>query len=160
MTPPASPDDFPASGPNSLAPIGPRIGARLVDLLIVTIPVILVMLAFVDVVDGEVRLDRVPVWIGLVQVAVAVAYEAVLLGLWGTTVGKWAFGLRVARYADGGRPDVGRGAQRSLLPNMFAAVPLPLVGALQWVVWGSSLTHPLRRGWHDRYAGTIVVRSR
>jgi len=30
----------------------------------------------------------------------------------------------------------------------------------QWVVYASSTFHPLRRGWHDRYAGTLVVRSR
>jgi uncharacterized RDD family membrane protein YckC len=39
-------------------------------------------------------------------------------------------------------------------------VPIAFVSLLQWVVYGSSATHPLRRGWHDRYAGTLVVRSR
>lgn len=160
MTTPATPEDFPPSGPNSLPTIPQRAGARALDLLIVTVPVVLVMLGFVEIVDGEVRLDRVPIWIGLVQVAVAVVYETVLVSVWGTTVGKWALGLRVARYSDGEKPDVGRAAQRSMLPSVFAAAPVAIIAALQWVVWGSSLTHPLRRGWHDRYAGTLVVRSR
>lgn len=160
MTVPTSAEDFPPSGPNSLASIPQRAGARAIDLLIVTVPVVLVMIGFVDIVDGEVTLDRVPVWIGLVQVAVAVAYETVLVSTWGTRVGKWVLGLRVAHIGDGSRPDAGRAAQRSFLPNMFSAIPIGIVAALQWVVWGSSVMHPLRRGWHDRYAGTIVVRSR
>jgi hypothetical protein len=109
---------------------------------------------------GEVRIEDVPWWLLGVQVGVAVIYETVLIAWWGTTVGKWALGMRVVRYADGKRPDVTRASQRSLLPNMFAAVPIAFVSLLQWVVYGSSATHPLRRGWHDRYAGTLVVRSR
>jgi uncharacterized RDD family membrane protein YckC len=43
---------------------------------------------------------------------------------------------------------------------VFVVIALPFVAVMQWVVYGSSLRHPLRRGWHDRYAGTLVVRSR
>lgn len=157
---PSEPGDFPETGPYSLPPLTHRLAARLIDLVIVTLPVVAIAIGFVEVDGGEVRIEDVPWWLLGVQVGVAVVYETVLIAWWGTTVGKWALGMRVVRYADGKRPDVTRASQRSLLPNMFAAVPIAFVSLLQWVVYGSSATHPLRRGWHDRYAGTLVVRSR
>ncbi len=160
MTVPASPEQFPASGPNSLPTIQQRAIARMVDLFIVLTPVLVVTLSFIEIDDGTVNVDAIPWWVLLVQFGVAVVYETVLLAVWGTTVGKWAMGLKVVRYADGKRPDLGRSAQRTALPNVFVVIALPFVAVMQWVVYGSSLRHPLRRGWHDRYAGTLVVRSR
>ena len=157
---PTEPDHFPAAGPNALAPLPHRIAARGIDLLVVGLPIALVALAVVEVRDGRIDPESVPWWLLIVQVVVAVIYETLAVALFGTTLGKWALGLRVVRYADGRRPDTGRAAQRALLPNAFAAVPLFFVAIGQWVVYGSSAFHPLRRGWHDRYAGTLVVRSR
>ena len=157
---PTDPDHFPATGPNSLAPLPHRLAARMIDLLVVGIPVAIVAIAVVEVRDGAIDPESVPWWLLVVQVGLAVVYETVAVALFGTTLGKWALGLRVARYADGRRPDTGRAAQRALLPNVFAAVPLVFVAIGQWVVYASCAFHPLRRGWHDRYAGTLVVRSR
>ena len=157
---PTNPEDFPASGPNSLPPISHRMAARLIDLVIVTLPVAIATLTFIEIEDGVVRLDEVPWWMLAVQVGVAVAYETLALMWFGTTLGKWALGLKVVRYSDGGRPDPTRSAQRTLLPNVFAAVPVAFIAALQWAVYATAAFHPLRRGFHDRYAGTLVVRSR
>ncbi len=157
---PTEPGDFPVSGPNSLPPISLRLAAKLIDLVIVTLPVVAIAVGFITVDGGQVRIEDVPWWLIGVQVAIAVAYESLLVAWWGTTIGKWALGMRVVRYADGQRPDLGRATQRSLLPNAFLIVPIAFVSLLQWVVYGSSAFHPLRRGWHDRYSGTLVVRSR
>lgn len=157
---PTEPDHFPATGPNALAPLHNRIFARGIDLVVVALPVVLVAVFFVEVRDGRVDPESLPWWLVVVQVLAAVVYETVAISLFGTTLGKWAMGLRVVRYADGQRPDSGRAAQRALLPNVFAAVPVVFVAIGQWVVYASSAFHPLRRGWHDRYAGTLVVRSR
>lgn len=160
MTVPTTPDQFPATGPNSLPTIQQRAIARMVDLFIVLAPVLVVTLSFIEIEDGTVNVDSIPWWVLLVQFGVAVVYETVLLATWGTTVGKWAVGLKVVRYADGKKPDAARATQRTALPNIFVVIALPFVAVMQWVVYGSSLSHPLRRGWHDRYAGTLVVRSR
>jgi uncharacterized RDD family membrane protein YckC len=160
VTVPSAPEDFPASGPNSLASIRQRVIARMVDVVIVLAPVLVATSTYLEIDDGTVNVDAIPWWMVLVQFTVAVVYETVMLTLWGTTVGKWAVGIKVVRYADGARPDVGRATQRTALPNIFLLVALPFVAVMQWVVYGSSLSHPLRRGWHDRYAGTMVVRSR
>ena len=157
---PTEPDHFPAAGPNALAPLPHRVAARVIDLLVVGVPIAIVAIATVEVRDGRIDPASVPWWLLVVQVVVAVVYETIAIALFGTTLGKWAMGLRVVRYADGKRPDSGRAAQRALLPNMFAAVPLVFVAVGQWVIYASSAFHPLRRGWHDRYAGTLVVRSR
>jgi uncharacterized RDD family membrane protein YckC len=157
---PTAPEDFPATGPNSLPPISHRMAARLIDLVVVTLPVAIITLTYLEVEDGVVRLDEVPWWMLGVQVGLAVVYETVALVFFGTTLGKWALGMKVVRYADGTRPDAARAAQRTLLPNVFAAVPVALIAALQWAVYATSAFHPLRRGFHDRYAGTLVVRSR
>jgi uncharacterized RDD family membrane protein YckC len=157
---PTQPEDFPETGPDALASFGQRVIARLIDLIIVTLPVALVAIRYVTVDDDRVSFEQLPTWVLPLQVSVAVAYETVMLSLWGRTVGKWIVGVRVASYAHRTKPAPTQAAQRTLLPNVFAAVPVPFVSALQWVVYGSSSFNPLRRGWHDRYAGTIVLRSR
>jgi uncharacterized RDD family membrane protein YckC len=157
---PTEPSDFPASGPHALATLRQRLAARLIDVVIVTLPLVVVTASYLEVVDGQVTVNELPAWLLLVQFAIAVLYETVMLAVWGRTVGKWVMGLRVARYSDGATPDVARAAQRTVLPNLFTVVALPVVAVGQWVVYGSSAFHPLFRGWHDRYAGTIVVRTR
>jgi uncharacterized RDD family membrane protein YckC len=157
---PSSPEDFPATGPHALATFGQRTVARMLDLVIVSLPVAIVAISYLEVDGDQVSLGDIPAWLLMLQVTLAIGYEVVLLGIWGRTVGKWVFGIRVASYADGKKPGWGQSGQRVLLPGVFSAVPLPFVSALQWVVYGSSGLHPLRRGWHDRYAGTIVVRTR
>lgn len=158
---PADPDEFPAEGPNALGSILHRALARLVDALLVAVPFIALAVPYLEIEGDQVSLDELPTWFLAAQLGVAVVYEVLLLGFWGgRTVGKRVMGLRVARYEDGGKPTFGQAGQRVLLPALPAAVPNPFVAALQYLVYGSSLFHPLRRGWHDRYAGTIVVRTR
>lgn len=153
------PGDFPARGPNSLASVGQRALARLVDLAIVGLPALLLVVPFVHI-DGDKAVADVPRWVGVVALAIAVSYEVVFIAWRGQTIGKWVVGVRVARYADGKKPTFSQSSLRSLLPACFLAIPVPVIDTGWLVVFLSSLYHPLRRGWHDKAGGTIVVRTR
>lgn len=87
----------------------------------------------------------------LLAVAMAVFNLAIIPGLTGLTLGKWATGLRIERN-DGGHPGIGRALLRHFIgyPLSFALLGIGfLVAAVS--VHG--------RGLHDMIAGTIVVRE-
>jgi uncharacterized RDD family membrane protein YckC len=157
---PTDPEDFPATGPFSLASIPQRALGRVMDLVVVALPFALATLPFLEIEGDEVRVEGLPWWFAVAQVAAAIAYDTVAVALWGRTLGKVATGTRVVRYVDGERPPWSRALQRTLLPNAAGAVPIPLAPALEAAVYLSAVSHPLRRGWHDRSAGTLVVRTR
>jgi uncharacterized RDD family membrane protein YckC len=48
---------------------------------------------------------------------------------------------------------------RYLLPVLPALVPVPGLVLLSPVIYLVAAADPLRRGWHDRAAGTIVVKA-
>ncbi|MCU0269925.1 MAG: RDD family protein [Acidimicrobiales bacterium] len=166
MTAPArlpGPEDFPASGPNSLASIGQRGIARVLDELLLFVPFTIASLSFLTLEDGQLE-GEVPVWFLAVQVAVGVLYEVVLLALWGRTLGKHVLGVRVARFTDGERPRWTQALLRVLLVTAAVVAVdavLPGLGALAAVgIYLTALRDPMRRGWHDHAGGTVVVRFR
>ena len=159
-TPPGE-DDFPVSGPNALGSVGARVLAFIIDSFILFIPTAAVILVFfIEWVGDEVQLVELPWWFVPGQVALQVLYQTILVGTWGTTVGKWALGLKIVRYTDGTRPDLARAAQRALVPALPAVLPIDIAGMLSAGVSATFVFLPLRRGWPDLYAGTIVVRTR
>lgn len=157
---PTRPEDFPRSGPYALGQIWQRALARLFDVGLVALPLAVVVLATAEVQDGQLVVEDVPGWIVPAQVGVQVVYETIAVALWGRTLGKLLLGLRVTRFADGKRPSWAQSAQRILLPSVAWAVPVEGSGAIAAGVYLTSAFEPLRRGWHDRYAGTIVLRTR
>lgn len=95
----------------------------------------------------------------LVQVAVAVVYEAALLSVFGRTFGKAACGLRVVTVRTGAAPGASAGCRRAAalyLPGL-----VPLVGAaltllnVLWQCWDE----PNRQCLHDKVAGSMVLRG-
>lgn len=152
-------EDFPQTGANSLASIGQRGVARIIDLLVLSVPAVLVVVPFVHVDGDEVTAD-VPQWVGMVALGILVAYETMMIAWRGQTVGKWVMGLRVARFTDGGTPTVGQALLRILFPACFLAIPIPVIDTMWIVVYLSSMYSPMRRGWHDKAGGTIVIRTR
>ncbi|HEX2774119.1 MAG TPA: RDD family protein [Micromonosporaceae bacterium] len=79
---------------------------------------------------------------GWPPVVVLIALYGVFLGLFTRTPGMWVSRLRCVSYPDGRRLGVPRALLRGVL--LCLVVP-PLV------------MDGLRRGWHDRLAGSIVV---
>ena len=152
---PAPPFPGPSTGPGyggpgqwapppELARVWPRIGARLLDAVLVGL--------VVGVVAGLLGL---PDNLGLVlTLAAMIGYETLMLANGGQTLGKLLCGLRVVR-ADPAPLTTRDALVRSLVIDLLWVVPFG------WLLVALGLErHPRRQGWHDRAAGTLVVRSR
>jgi uncharacterized RDD family membrane protein YckC len=151
--------DFPETGVNSLASFGQRFGGWLIDLGITVFPVTLISLPFIDV-RAVADDGALPAWLLALNVGIWLIYQTVMVAAWGKTLGKWAVGVRVARYDNGNNPKVDQAALRALLPSVFPVIPVPFVSAGWVLVYMSSLYNPLRRGFHDLAGGTVVIRTR
>lgn len=73
-----------------------------------------------------------------------------------------SWGLRAVSWERGTLPSIQEAAIRALLPGifLFLAVSGGPFGYLQFVpiiIYLSSLTSPVYRGWHDKAADTIVL---
>jgi uncharacterized RDD family membrane protein YckC len=142
-----------------LATIGSRIGARLLDGLIIGLPLTVLMFVVSDVSEDRKTIDT-PLWAPLLATLVAALYEVILIRKWGQTVGKRVLGIKVVRVTDGSLPDWTASVVRYLLPVVPLLIPVPVLNvALSLVVYLVAVTHPLRRGWHDRAAGTLVIKA-
>lgn len=168
---------------SALAEPGQRLLARIVDTLVVGLPVIMVVKEFVS--GHELDVVAPPAVAGCMLL-----YEAVQLALWGQTIGKRFAGIQVvpdpsvpesalrdaerasAPETSGGEPEgaYGRpGVLRAVLRAAVYSVPialrpvhiLGLLASLFWVANAGFIyegTH--RRAVHDRLAGTLVVKRR
>jgi uncharacterized RDD family membrane protein YckC len=169
--PPTSRADLPTSGKGSLASVLQRVVARLLDLILLVVPLQIVAASagLIHTNGNEATIDT-PEWFLVLTVALPVVYEFLMTGWRGQTVGKMILRVRVVRYSDGGRATWQQSAFRALVPAVpqFLALMLPtsaevfrfvlsLAGA--WI-YISALFDALLRGIHDRAAGTIVLRTR
>lgn len=153
-------EDFPRTGPFSLAAPAPRFAARAVDLALVLAPAAIVVAFTARTVGGQVRLD-IPAWLGPSLLALGVTYEWLSVLAAQRTVGKALFGLRLVRYVDGGRPTTAQALVRALLPWSVLALPLgPFAVALFLCVYGTGIAGSLHRGWPDLAGGTIELSTR
>lgn len=141
----------------TLAPLWRRIVAQMLDQVLVFVPVILVALALGVRTSGDVNDHAFA--INVAVIAVAFAYEFVMIAMWGRTVGKFALGTRAVRVDTGGPVLWSSSAIRALVP--LAAGVIPGVGPFaSMVVYATAFFDKRRQGWHDRAAGTIVVTNR
>ena len=146
-----------ASANGQLASFGQRLLARLLDFLVVGLPLSILVYATSDI--DPAKGVSTPVWAQVVAAAVSSIYEVALIRLRGQTVGKQVVGISVVRVTDGALPDWTAAIVRYLLPLLPLLVPIPGAFLVSLVVFLAALGHPLRRGWHDRAAGTIVVKA-
>ncbi|MGH7186158.1 MAG: RDD family protein, partial [Pseudomonadota bacterium] len=75
------------------------------------------------------------------------------VGLWawrGQTVGMMPFNMQVVAVSDGKKIDVVRGVLRYV--GIILSI-IPLFLGLIWVAFDSR-----KQGWHDKIAGTVVIR--
>ena len=164
---PSGRQSFPRTGVNSLASLGARGLARILDALVVAIPYSLVASIVLLVVNGTDSgtetmepTARSYVVVMVPLLVLAVLYETVATTLWGQTLGKLAIGIRVARQVNGRCPLWWESALRIGLPTVVAAVPLPLALAVAIGLFTTAGFDPMRRNITDRAAGTVVVRAR
>ena len=143
-----------------LARIGARFGARVLDAIIVVAVGFVLILVFAagsssgDAADFS-GFDLTGILLGLV---VGIGYEVVQIALWGRTLGKRMIGIRVIHAAHGGLPGWGKAFGRWAIPGLLALIPL--VGWLLSILCYVSATWDrVYQGWHDKAAGTLVVRN-
>ena len=84
--------------------------------------------------------------------------EIPLTAIGGQTVGKTLARVRVVRVDDTAHPGFGRSLARWFV--LYGSLSIPLVGVLLFTLMiVSPLFDSSRRGWHDKVAGTIVIRD-
>jgi uncharacterized RDD family membrane protein YckC len=175
--PPAySGSDAWASDSSGHAGFGARLGAYLLDTLLygalmavaIIVAVVLGIASFadcslVDYSDGSSELlcpDTAPS-VGLLLAAIVIGVGGwlavivlylVQLGRSGQTWGRRIVGIKVVRVGTGAAPGFWRAFGRQLFAGVISANVLYL-GYL-WMLWDSD-----RQTWHDKVAGTVVVRS-
>ena len=139
-----------------LATINQRIGARVIDWLILGVAVQVVVLTSVG---ADIDTDP-PTWVILTSIGVVFFYETLLVAWRGKTIGKMIIGIEIVHLADGRRP--------SLLNAALRVVPivvlLALLGQLSYIamvfVYFTAAFMRHYRGVLDRLAGTVVIQSR
>ncbi|MBI2169624.1 MAG: RDD family protein [Actinobacteria bacterium] len=151
-----------------LASIGQRIGARVLDTIIIfaaTMVFVFIGAALFlgGLGSGDSDAFGAGVWFfiltGIVGLAGGILYEALFVSAKGATPGKMMVGIRVAAIETAGNPTFGKAFLRWLIP--WVANLLPYAGFLVSILvylsatWGQN-----RRGWHDMVASTVVLRSR
>ena len=118
-------------------------------------PIVVALFSTTDVNDTTKPLS-IPLWFVLAALVLGALYEITLTATMGQTVGKRLLGIKVVHLSDGDVPGWGSATIRYLLPTAVGA--LPIVQFLALVVYLRALWDPMRQGFHDRAAGTIVVR--
>ena len=132
--------------PVELAGRGARLGARIIDwvIMLIALPILSIVIAWMGV-------DAVAAPAVVVALLSAVlGYEVVLTATKGQTLGKMAARVKVVRADDGHVPGWRKSFGRWAVINL-----IPFLGLLAYV----SLTwDPKRQGWHDKAVSTFVVK--
>ncbi|MCK8676657.1 RDD family protein [Streptomyces lichenis] len=154
----------PLAGMPPLAPVGRRILARLIDWLIVAVPLALIGIPF-DIYRRVSEEDVADVWAAsstgqvvfqLITIVAYVGYDTVLTRRNGQTLGKRLMGLRVAMLNDGRVPDT----NASLIRAVVLWLPALICCACLWPLLLLVLIlvdKPYKQGLHDKAAKTVVV---
>ncbi len=159
---PYGPGGYPAdplAGMPPLADSGKRTLARIIDMILVGIVVLLLTLAF-GVSEYTVDSERMQVGRSLAQSFIAavlyIAYDTFMMTRSGQTLGKKWLGLRVANLENGATPSV----QTMLIRSLVLWVPFAFCCACIWTAisggW-SFFDKPYKQGLHDKAAKTVVV---
>ncbi|MXW95049.1 MAG: RDD family protein [Acidimicrobiaceae bacterium] len=151
-----------------LASPGARLGARIIDIVImIVVALILFFVVFAGAIgvrsDDTVTDEEAGAFLGglvlstVVFALVGVLYEVVMVALKGQTLGKMATSIRVVRADNGLLPGWGKSIGRWIIPVVLSLIPF--VGWILYLLVYLSLTwDKVRQGWHDKAAGTLVVK--
>lgn len=137
-----------------------RLGARVIDLVLVTAVYFLVTWPILgyDWDESDIGLYLVAAAVGA---AIEIAYEVTLIATRGQTLGKMAARIKVIRVGDGQLPGWSSSLRRWAIPGLTRFIPNLWAGTLAaWLCYLSLTWGRNHRGWHDMVAGTIVVRER
>ncbi|MEU9231346.1 RDD family protein [Streptomyces subrutilus] len=161
----------PLAGMPPLADFGRRLVARIIDVVIVAVPLFLIQLAFgtkrytVETNQGEDISEVITrsysgsgLIMTLISIVVYLGYDWWFTKKNGQTIGKKAMRLRVAMLNDGSVPQSGPALARAAvlwLPTLICCFCLwPIALAISILV-----DKPYKQGLHDKVAKTVVVQS-
>ncbi|MER6235033.1 RDD family protein [Streptomyces clavifer] len=159
----------PLAGMPPLAEPGKRILARLIDFLVISIPLYLISLPFGGAVDvtsdngdddfGDAISNSYSghqlIW-SLIALVVYVAYDTYLTHKDGRTLGMRLLKMRVAMLNDGSVPDTGSALMRAVVLWLPALLCCPCLWWLINIVLMFT-DKPYRQGLQDKAAKTVVV---
>ena len=146
---------------HELATPGSRIGARLIDALIVAVPLVVLLFATVDIdTDSNNWADDVPTWFLVMATLASAAYEVFFVAVLGATPGKSAVGIRVVEQESGATPPSWETSGRRAWPVLIGLIPVVatfagLAIAILSLVW--IFNDAQRRSVYDRTGRTYVV---
>jgi len=134
----------------------PRVGAYLIDSLVIGFPLgailgVFIATAGLDINDKD-ALNLVTYVIQAVAGLVTVIYFTLMNGAYGATLGKMALGLKVVKQ-DGSPIGYGLALGRIVLMNVLSGCTCSLF-------FISVATNEEYRGWHDQICGTRVIYNR
>ncbi|MFE9362356.1 RDD family protein [Streptomyces sp. NPDC006978] len=161
----------PLAGMPPLAEPGKRILARLIDFLIISIPLYLISLPFGGAVDvssddgnddfgnaiGNTYTGHQLVW-SLIGLVVYVAYDTYFTHKDGRTPGKRLLKMRVAMLNDGSVPDTSSSLMRAVVLWLPALLCCPCLWWLINIVLMFT-DKPYRQGLQDKAGKTVVVNT-
>jgi uncharacterized RDD family membrane protein YckC len=147
----------PLAGMPPLGSRGKRLLARIVDALLIGIPIAVIA----GLVTGFDSYDDTSAqyWQGGLYTLVYFVYEGVLLSRSGQTVGKKLMKIRVAMLQNGAAPSGAPAWVRALIYQIPALIPC--LGFLFWLINVLFCTwdKPYQQCIHDKGAKTVVVRA-
>ena len=162
--------NIPGAGSFKLAAMGQRFLARLIDVLIVGVPMVILSVIIISAIAPsaeEIRRGETTSFLTIALIysaaliVISAAYEAGMIATRGATVGKSAMGIRVATAATAGAPGRGVGGGPAFIRWATVNVPaiIPYLGSL-WVLicyLSPFFDSVNRQGFHDKAAKTYVL---
>jgi uncharacterized RDD family membrane protein YckC len=160
--------NVPNLGTVQVATMGARLGARLLDWVIMGTAITILGVAFVFSAMGIAENTSDPdaasssilgMMFGMFALiaGVGLLYEWLCVGLWGATLGKKILGLKVIREGTGQAPGLGASFIRWIMP--MVGYLFFYVGMLLVFVSPMFDSSGKNQGWHDRAARTLVIKG-
>jgi len=163
VPPPVATRDRMTPDGRQLASPGARFGARLIDLVVLTLILVPLVLRDFDLQGANLGTDTLSTSRLLAGGVIAAAYEIILVALRSATLGKMAVGIEVVRKLDGHAPVGFPTAAMRWLPFALGYVPMTIVSNLSTLVLLASLVlvfvDDFRRSVYDFVGQTYVVRK-
>ncbi len=165
--------NIPGAGTYKLAGMGERFLARLIDWLIIGIPMVIISIIILnamapsaeDILRGETTgfVTTLLIYMG-VLIVISIGYEVGMLATRGATVGKQVMGVRVATAQTAAVPGQGLGGGPAFVRWAVFQVPgiIPYVGGLWVLICALSpfFDSENRQGFHDKAAKTYVLSTK
>lgn len=162
---PGSQIQFANTPPLVLATMGSRFLARVVDGLIVGVPLIILFLILqLAVVAGDPDSWWVVIVMWPLSSLLILVYEGTMLATRGATIGKNVAGIRIVTEQSAAQPGAGIGGGQAFTRLAVMVLPglIPCIGGLVelLVILSPFFDEQARQGWHDKAAKTYAISTK